>query len=212
VDFPAQTEYDFGPWTRVDALHLMIEVTGGGDMTQTSAPCLIDAQQMEIALLRLGREIAATLASEESLVLLGIRTRGLPLAERLAGQLQELLGQEVPLGVLDITLYRDDLVDHHGVPLVRPTEIPFALKGRTVVLVDDVVFSGRTIRAALDALLDHGRPKRVRLAALVDRGGRELPIQPDFVGVKLEVPSTQRVSVRVKEIDQEDGVFLGLGA
>ena len=135
-------------------------------MIQSSAPCLIAAAQMEESLLRLGREIAATLGAEESLVLLGIRTRGLPLAERLAVQLRELLDKEVPLGVLDITLYRDDLVDHHGVPMVRPTEIPFALKGRTVVLVDDVIFSGRTIRAALDALLDHGRPKRVRLAAL----------------------------------------------
>ena len=180
-------------------------------MIQSSAPCLIDAQQMEASVQRLAREIAAALGSDESLVLLGIRTRGLPLAERLAAQLRELLSKDVPVGVLDITLYRDDLIDHHGVPIVRPTEIPFALKGRTVVLVDDVLFSGRTIRAALDALLDHGRPKRVRLAALVDRGGRELPIQADFVGMKLEVPATQRVSVRVREIDQEDGVFLGQG-
>ena len=102
----------------------------------------------------------------------------------------------------------DDLTEKAGSPIVRPTEIPFPLSGRTVVLVDDVLFTGRTVRAGLDALLDHGRPKRVWLAALVDRGGRELPIQADFVGLKLEIPSDQRVSVKVRELDNVDGVFL----
>nr|WP_320132489.1 bifunctional pyr operon transcriptional regulator/uracil phosphoribosyltransferase PyrR [uncultured Holophaga sp.] len=170
--------------------------------------CLLDAARVEAHLQRLCREIAAAFGADESLALVGIRSRGLPLAERLAGQLSSILGQEVPVGVLDITLYRDDLAEKAGVPLVRPTEIPFSLKGRTVVLVDDVLFSGRTIRAALDALLDHGRPKRVWLAVLVDRGGRELPIQADFLGLKLDVAEGQRVSVKVREVDGCDGVFL----
>jgi pyrimidine operon attenuation protein/uracil phosphoribosyltransferase len=177
-------------------------------MSDSHAPCLLDAQQMEAFLQRLSREIAAAFGSDQSLVLVGIRSRGLPIALRLAAMLKNTLDKEVPVGVLDITLYRDDLTEKAGSPIVRPTEIPFALTGRTVVLVDDVVFTGRTIRAGLDALLDHGRPKRVWLVALVDRGGRELPIQPDFVGLKLEIPGTQRVSVKVVEVDQIDGVFL----
>jgi len=174
----------------------------------TDAPRLLDAQKMEENLQRLSREITAAFGRDESLALLGIRTRGLHLAERLAERLQASLGREVPLGVLDITLYRDDLVEKAGTPIVRPTEIPFTLKNRTVVLVDDVIFTGRTVRAGLDALLDHGRPTRVWLAVLVDRGGRELPVQPDFVALKLEVDRSQRVSVKVKEVDGEDGVFL----
>ena len=110
------------------------------------------------------------------------------------------------MGALDITLYRDDLTEKAGAPIVRPTEIPFSLKEKTVLLVDDVLYTGRTIRAALDALLDHGRPRKVLLAALVDRGGRELPIQGDFTGAALGVEPGQRVSVRLKEIDGEDGV------
>lgn len=169
---------------------------------------LLDAQQMEAYLLRLSREIAAAFGHDNTLVLLGIRTRGLPLAERLAAKLSDSLGREIPVGSLDITLYRDDLTELSGSPVLRSTDIPFGLKGRTVVLVDDVLFSGRTIRAALDALLDHGRPKRVWLAVLVDRGGRELPVQADFVGLKLEIPNDKRVSVKLAEIDQTDGVFL----
>ncbi len=177
-------------------------------MPEATAPCLLDAKQMESFLQRLCREIAAAFGSDESLVLVGIRSRGLPLAERLAGMLRGTMAKEVPVGVLDITLYRDDLTEKAGSPIVRPTEIPFALTGRTVVLVDDVLFTGRTVRAGMDALLDHGRPKRVWLAVLVDRGGRELPIQADFVGLKLEVAWNQRVSVKVQEVDQVDGVFL----
>ena len=177
-------------------------------MSDTQAPCLLDARQMEVHLQRLCREIVAAFGNNESLALLGIRTRGLHLAERLAVMLQDILQKEIPLGVLDITLYRDDLSELAGSPIVRPTEIPFTLKDRTVVMVDDVIFTGRTIRAAMDALLDHGRPNRIWLAALVDRGGRQLPIQADFVGLKLDVPLTQRVSVKVKEVDKVDGVFL----
>lgn len=177
-------------------------------MSDPHAPCLLDPQQMDAYLLRVAREIAAAFGHDENLVLIGIRSRGLPLAERLGVKLASLLSRDVPIGILDITLYRDDLTELAGSPIVRPTEIPFHLKGKTVVLVDDVLFTGRTVRAALDALQDLGRPKRVWLAVLVDRGGRELPIQADFVGLKLEVPLNQRVSVRVQEIDQTDGVFL----
>lgn len=171
-------------------------------------PCLLDAAQMDHTLGRLAREIAAVFGEEDSLVLVGIRSRGLPLAERLAPMLKGILGKEVPVGSLDISLYRDDLTELMGAPIVRPTEIPFGLKGKSVVLVDDVIFTGRTVRAALDALQDYGRPRRVWYSVLVDRGGRELPIQPDFTGLKLELPLNQRVSVRVQEIDQVDGVFI----
>lgn len=177
-------------------------------MPETLVPCLLDPAQMDHTLVRLSREIAAMFGHEENLVLVGIRSRGLPLAERLAPRIAELLGKTIPVGILDITLYRDDLTEHPGAPVVRPTEIPFSLKNTAVVLVDDVAFTGRTARAAMDALLDHGRPKRVWYAVLVDRGGRELPIQPDFTGLKLELPINQRVSVRVTEIDGMDGVFI----
>lgn len=170
------------------------------------APCPLDATQMEETLRRLAGELKGL--GPEGLVLLGIRSRGLPLAERLG----EMLGGQVPVGALDITLYRDDLNESLGSPLVRPTEIPFPLKDRTVVLVDDVLHTGRTIRAALDALLDFGRPKAVRLCVLVDRGGRELPIQADFTGLKLETRPGQRINVRVKEIDGEDSVTLSTSA
>ncbi len=172
-----------------------------------TGPCQLDPAQMEGALHRMAGEVADRLGAE-NLVLLGIRSRGLPLAERLGSILSQRLAREIPVGALDITLYRDDLTELIGVPIVRPTEIPFTLKDRTILLVDDVLFTGRTIRAALDALLDHGRPKTVRLAVLVDRGGRELPIQADFAAVTLPVAAGQRVSVKVKELDGEDGVFL----
>ena len=177
-------------------------------MPQANAPCLLDARQMEAHLQRLCREIVAVFGDDETVALLGIRTRGLHLAERLKTMLENILQREIPLGVLDITLYRDDLSELAGSPIVRPTEIPFTLKDRTVVLVDDVLFTGRTIRAAMDALLDHGRPNRIWLAVLADRGGRQLPIQADFMGMKLDVPLDQRVSVKVKEVDGVDGVFL----
>jgi pyrimidine operon attenuation protein/uracil phosphoribosyltransferase len=163
---------------------------------------------MEVHLQRLCREIVAAFGNNENLALLGIRTRGLFLAERLAVMLGDILRKEIPLGALDITLYRDDLSELAGSPIVRPTEIPFTLKDRTVVLVDDVIYTGRTIRAAMDALLDHGRPDRIWLAVLADRGGRQLPVQPDFMGLKLDVPPGQRISVKMTEADGVDGVFL----
>ncbi|HTL99354.1 MAG TPA: bifunctional pyr operon transcriptional regulator/uracil phosphoribosyltransferase PyrR [Holophagaceae bacterium] len=170
--------------------------------------CQLDATQMDAALRRMAREIAARVAEDEPFVILGIRTRGLPLAERLGFALAEEAMRVAQVGALDITLYRDDLTEKAGAPIVRPSEIPFSLKEKTVLLVDDVLYTGRTIRSALDALLDHGRPRKVLLATLVDRGGRELPIQGDFIGATLVVEPGQRVSVRLKEIDGEDGVYL----
>lgn len=170
--------------------------------------CLLDAPKMAAALERLADAVLSACGQDPNLVLIGIRTRGLPLAERLRERLMARLGQTLPLGSLDITLYRDDIAEKRGVPIVRPTEIPFPLKDKTVLLVDDVAYTGRTVRAALDALQDHGRPKRVYYAVLVDRGGRELPIQPDFTGAQIEAISGQRVSVKMRELDQEDGVFL----
>lgn len=175
-------------------------------MSASPGPCPMDPGQMGSVLQRLAGELAARFQPEEEVVLLGIRSRGLPLAERLATMLRAATGAPVPVGALDITLYRDDLTEMVGSPIVRPTEIPFTLKDRTVVLVDDVLYTGRTVRAALDALLDHGRPRRVLLLVLADRDGRELPIQADFAGVRLQVERGQRVAVRVKEIDGTDGV------
>lgn len=177
-------------------------------MPAAPGQCQLDAAQMEETLRRLAGDIMHGLEPDEAFVLLGIRSRGLPLAERLALLLREGTGHPAPVGTLDITLYRDDLTEKAGMPIVRPTEIPFTLKERTVILVDDVLYTGRTIRAALDALLDHGRPNRVLLAVLVDRGGRELPIQADFAGLSLRVENHQRVSVKIQEVDGEDGVYI----
>jgi len=177
-------------------------------MPAAQGQCPLDAAQMEASIERLARDIVSGLRQNEAFVLVGIRSRGLPLAERLASLMREITGNPAPVGALDITLYRDDLTEKAGTPIVRPTEIPFTLKDRTVILVDDVLYTGRTVRAALDALLDHGRPNRVLLAILVDRGGRELPIQADFTGLAVKVENHQRVSVRIQEIDGEDGVYI----
>ncbi len=175
-------------------------------MPTAQGPCPVDPGQMEAIVRRLATDLLTRVKPEEEIVLLGIRSRGMPLAERLAIQLRALTGAAIPVGTLDITLYRDDLTEMVGSPIVRPTEIPFTLKERTVVLVDDVLYTGRTVRAALDALLDHGRPRRVMLLVMADRSGRELPIQADLAGLTVEVPPGHRVAVRMKEIDGEDGV------
>ena len=175
-------------------------------MSPAPGTCPMDPGQMESTLRQMAADLIAQVGPQEELVLLGIRSRGLPLAERLAVILRATTGAQVPVGSLDITLYRDDLTEMVGSPIVRPTEIPFSLKDRTVVLVDDVLYTGRTVRAALDALLDHGRPHRVMLLVMADRSGRELPIQADIAGVRIEVPKGHRVSVRMKELDGVDGV------
>jgi len=156
---------------------------------------------------QLAARVAAAFVRDKPLNIIGIRTRGEVLAQRLTAMLQTQNFSKIARGVLDITLYRDDLSEIGPRPLVRPTQINIDIDAKPLLLVDDVLFTGRSIRAALDALSDFGRPSMIRLAVLVDRGGRELPIQPDFVGVTLsDVPKDHRVNVRFSEIDGKDEI------
>ena len=166
-----------------------------------------DSDDVNRALKRIAHQVLESNRGAEGLVLLGIRTRGIPLARRLGAFISEAEGVEVPVGELDITMYRDDL-RKNPTRAVGPTRIPVDLTGRTVVLVDDVLYSGRTIAAAMDALKDLGRPRVVRLAVLIDRGHRELPIQADFVGKDLPTGPSQHVRVALAEIDGEDQVSI----
>lgn len=158
---------------------------------------VLDAPSIERAVTRMAHEILEKNKDTGDLALVGIQTRGVVLANRL----QQKIGTQVPLGVLDINLYRDDLTRIADQPVIRKTEIGFDLTGKTVVLVDDVLFTGRTIRSALDALIDFGRPKRIELAVLIDRGHRELPIRADFVGKNIPTSPQEQVIVRLSETD-----------
>jgi pyrimidine operon attenuation protein/uracil phosphoribosyltransferase len=169
------------------------------------------APELEQALERLTDEIMAKHQDLKDLVLVGIRTGGAFLAQRLAAIMARRTSHPVRVGVLDITLYRDDWTQLSHKPLVGKTELPGSIDDREVVLVDDVLFTGRTIRAALDALIDYGRPQRIELAVLVDRGGRELPIQPDYVGRTLKLPPGQRVNVYLREMGRGDEVAIESG-
>lgn len=169
---------------------------------------VLDDAAMGRALMRIAHEVLERNKGTEGLTFVGIHTRGVPLANRLAANVQSIEGTEVPVGVLDITLYRDDLTTIAQQPIVRRTEIPVNIGGRTIVLVDDVLYTGRTIRAALDALIDLGRPARILLAVLVDRGHRELPIRADFVGKNLPTAGNENVRVRLIETDGEDAVII----
>lgn len=157
---------------------------------------------------RLAHEIVENNRGAEGLVLVGLLTRGFPLARRLGAAIEAFEGGTVPVGRLDIGLYRDDVTRRTTPPPIRPSQIPADIDGKTVVLVDDVLFTGRSVRAAMDALLDFGRPARIRLAVLVDRGHRELPIRADFVGKNIPTAVYQDVQVRVAEVDGEDGVYV----
>ena len=169
---------------------------------------VMDARDVSRALTRIAHEILERNKGGEDLLLLGIPSRGVPLARRIAERIAAVEGVEVPVGSLDVTMYRDDLRMRPARPLM-PTDIPTdGVEGRVVVLVDDVLFSGRTIRAALDAMNDLGRPRAVRLAVLVDRGHRELPIRADFVGKNLPTSLVEKVSVRVAEFDDADAVTI----
>jgi pyrimidine operon attenuation protein/uracil phosphoribosyltransferase len=173
-------------------------------------PQVMDGDRMSRALTRIAHEILERNRGVDEIALVGIRTRGVPLARRLARILREINGDEVPTGALDITLYRDDLMRHPvgPQPVVRRTEIPFSIDDRRILLVDDVLYTGRTIRAALDALIDFGRPRAIQLIVLVDRGHRELPIRADFVGKNLPTSSKQSIQVRLQEIDGTDEVVI----
>ncbi len=156
---------------------------------------------------KLCREIAREIPFT-NLAVVGIRVRGDYLAKRLRDFLTQRAKKEIPFGVLDITLYRDDLTQIAEQPIMKSTNIPFNVNGKKIVLVDDVIYTGRTIRAALDELIDFGRPSFIRLAVLIDRGGRELPVQPDFVGKFLEVSPDEVVEVKLKEVDGEEGAYI----
>src|SRR5215510_13757532 len=168
---------------------------------------VLDAAGLDRALTRIGHEIVEQ-AGGADLALVGIKTRGETLADRIADKIAGIEGKRPAVGALDITLYRDDLGSRAEQPQVRSTEIPFPLKGITVVLVDDVLFTGRTIRAAMDALMDLGRPRVIRLAVLVDRGHRELPIRPDYIGKNVPTRHDEAVRVMVDEIDGTDRVVI----
>ena len=175
---------------------------------------VMDADRIGRTLTRIAHEIVERNKGVEELALVGVRTRGVPLARRLARSLREITGQDVPTGALDITLYRDDLMRLAvgPQPQVRRTEIQFSIDNRKILLVDDVLYTGRTTRAALDALIDFGRPKAIQLIVLVDRGHRELPIKADYVGKNLPTSPDESVQVRLLEIDGQDEVVLDGGA
>lgn len=169
---------------------------------------LVDADGMRRALVRISHEILEKNGGLEDLVLVGVRTRGVPLAKRIAKHMEEIEGQKVPVGILDITLYRDDLSTIAQQPVVHKTEIDFDVTGKILVLVDDVLYTGRTVRAALDAIIDLGRPSSIQLAVLVDRGHRELPVRADYVGKNVPTSQHEVIHVSLAEIDGQDQVVL----
>ncbi len=170
---------------------------------------VMDAQAIQRAVVRIGHEVVERNKGAEGLALIGVRSRGVHLAQRLRRSLQEIAsGGPIPFGVVDITLYRDDLDRGLQTPRVQGTDIAFPVDGRRILLVDDVLFTGRTVRAAMDALVDFGRPQSIQLAVLVDRGHRELPIRADYVGKNLPTSRAERVSVRLVEVDGVDEVVI----
>lgn len=169
---------------------------------------IMDEQAINRALIRISHEIIEKNKGVEDLAVVGIRRRGVPLAQRLAAYISSIEKAEVPVGILDITLYRDDLSSLTSQPVVHKTEIPFNITDKKLVLVDDVVYTGRTARAALDALADLGRARRIQLAVLIDRGHRELPIRPDFVGKNVPTSRDEIVNVMLEEVDGENNVVI----
>jgi pyrimidine operon attenuation protein/uracil phosphoribosyltransferase len=171
-------------------------------------PLVMDADRMSRTLTRIAHEILERNRKLEEIGLVGIRSRGVPLARRLARTIRDITQHEIPTGALDITLYRDDLMRHGAddQPVVRSTDIPFSIDDRRILLVDDVLYTGRTIRAALDALVEFGRPRAIQLVVLIDRGHRELPIKADYVGKNIPTSPSQSIQVRLSEIDGRDEV------
>jgi pyrimidine operon attenuation protein/uracil phosphoribosyltransferase len=180
-----------------------------GEKAPVSAKAeILDETGVRRALVRIAHEILEKNQGLADVVLVGLRSRGDHLARRLAGSLREIEGSSVPVGVMDVTLYRDDLAHANHWPQVQRTEIPFPIEGRIVVLVDDVLFTGRSVRAALDSLMDFGRPRAIQLAVLIDRGHRELPIRADFVGKNVPTARRESVQVSLRETDGYDGVVI----
>ncbi len=169
---------------------------------------LLDAARMNRAIRRMAIEIVEKNRGIEDLMIVGIRSRGVPIGERIAREIEKLEGHVVPFGIIDITLYRDDLTTIAPQPVVKPTKLPEPIDDKIVVLVDDVLYTGRTVRAALDALIDFGRPKAVQLAVLIDRGHRELPIHADVVGKVVPTDAEEVIKVKLVETDGEDEVLI----
>ncbi|MBZ4646563.1 MAG: bifunctional pyr operon transcriptional regulator/uracil phosphoribosyltransferase [Clostridia bacterium] len=169
---------------------------------------IMDEQAMQRAITRISHEIIEKNKGVEELVLIGIQRRGVPLAQRIASKIKEVEGTEISVGILDITLYRDDLSLLSEHPVINGTEIGFSITGKKIVLVDDVLYTGRTVRAAIDAIMDLGRPKMIQLAILIDRGHRELPIRADYVGKNVPTSKNEVVHVKVKEIDGVNKVVI----
>lgn len=178
-------------------------------MKAASQKILMDDKEISISLKRLAHEIIEKCLDINNVAILGIQTRGVYLAQRLCKLINNITKKIIPMGVLDITLYRDDVDSISNQPIVKETKIPFDIENKSIVLVDDVLFTGRTIRAAIDEIMDFGRPRSIKLAVLIDRGNRELPIQPDIVG-KVFPTSKKRemINVQLKEIDKKDQVVL----
>jgi pyrimidine operon attenuation protein/uracil phosphoribosyltransferase len=177
-------------------------------MKKIKGKLLMTAAEIDLVLARISAEIVEKLGPQDEFAIIGIRRRGVPLAERLCRKLEAILKRTIPFGILDINLYRDDLTTISNRPMLRETLIDFDINDLSVVLVDDVLYTGRTIRAALDGIVDLGRPKKVQLAVLVDRGLRELPIQADYVGKHIQTSDDEIVEVRLEEEDQEERVVL----
>jgi pyrimidine operon attenuation protein / uracil phosphoribosyltransferase len=169
---------------------------------------LMSGSEIDRTLVRLAHEIVERHNGADGLVFVGIRRRGVPLASRLAEKIASIEKKSTPVGILDITFYRDDLSKVDQKPVVQPPKLPFSVEGRDVILVDDVLYTGRTTRAALDALIESGRPRRVELCVLIDRGHRELPIQANYVGRVVQTSDAEEIAVRLKEVDNEERVMV----
>src|SRR5580658_5634961 len=169
---------------------------------------LMSASEIDRTLVRLAHEILEKTKDLDLLAFIGIRRRGVPLAQRLAAKIETLENRKVPVGILDINLYRDDLSTVDIKPVVSATDIPFNVEGKDIILMDDVLYTGRTIRAALDALFDHGRPARVQLLVLIDRGHRELPIEARYIGRTIQTTNDEIIEVKFREIDDMEKVLL----
>ncbi|MCI0695303.1 bifunctional pyr operon transcriptional regulator/uracil phosphoribosyltransferase PyrR [candidate division KSB1 bacterium] len=169
---------------------------------------IMDEKSLNRTLSRLAHQIVESNRGVENLAFVGILTRGVQIAERLIEKIEPIEGRRLPLGMLDITFYRDDMLQKLKKPRVQKTDIPFDIESKSVVLVDDVLYTGRTVRAALDALMDFGRPARIQLAVLIDRGHRELPIKADYVGQEIKTTAGEEVRVKLKNVDSEDSVYL----
>ncbi|MDA7857920.1 bifunctional pyr operon transcriptional regulator/uracil phosphoribosyltransferase PyrR [bacterium] len=169
---------------------------------------ILTAEEVSRTIKRMAHEIVEKNYGVKDLVIVGIQLRGVHLANRIAGQIKNIEKKEIPVGILDITLYRDDVDSIASQPVVKETKIPFDITDKKIILVDDVLYTGRTVRAALDELIDFGRPKLIKLAVLIDRGNREFPIQPDFVGKLFQTSKTELISVDLKEVDGHDEVVL----